>query len=226
MAKQWTQKEINKLKALKKEGLSYKKIASKLTRSINAIRTKSSELGLTQSVNYYSDEEIRDLKQMVYDGLSDREIANKLNRSVNSISSKRKKLGIKKEAGILNKKDVKKLKSMLDEGYDISEIANELNKNFFSVSNKAKELNFKVNKKENEDYKVVKNCLIVLKLIDSEKNINRKDLAEICDVCPRTISRYLKILNDIGYNIEYNWNYGCYELDYEDSKLDFLDVVF
>jgi len=224
MAKQWTQKEIKKLKSLKEKGLKYKQIADKLNRSVNAIKIRASELGLTDPVDYYSEKEIETLKQMALNGFSDSEIADKLNRSRDSVMFKRKKLGIRRKTGTWSNHEIQKLKDMLDKEYDISEIAIKLNRNFLSVSNKVKELNYKVEEKDNKHYKIVKNCLVVLKIISEGKNVNRNDLAEVCNVHPRTISRYLNILREIGYDIRYNQNNRCYELNKQNSKLEFLNV--
>ena len=69
-----------------------------------------------------------------------------------------------------------------------------------------------------EEYRIVRNCLLILKVINDGHEVSRNDLAEICGgVSKRTIDRYLVILRDIGYNVSYNSHSRCYEIKNNDD---------
>ena|SRR5690554_1066411 len=88
---------------------------------------------------------------------------------------------------------------------------------------KVKELK-KQYKPSSGDYRVIRNCLLILRIINDGYKVNQNDLAEICgNVSTRTIARYLKTLREVGYEISYNHHYRCYELVNKDNvNLDYL----
>lgn len=65
---------------------------------------------------------------------------------------------------------------------------------------------------KNKPYRIVTNCFIILKDLGEGKSCKRKDYAARFGVNERTVSRYLKVLQDAGFKIEYNFSSGSYEL--------------
>ena len=67
-------------------------------------------------------------------------------------------------------------------------------------------------KYRDKEYRIIKNCLIILKVIHDGKQVRVVDLAEMFKVSHRTIYRYLNILREVGYEIEYNKEIKSYEI--------------
>ena len=77
---------------------------------------------------------------------------------------------------------------------------------------------------QNGESRIVRNCLLILKVINSGRQVNRNDLKLICGVnSTRTITRYINVLRNVGYKIEYNSKNKCFEIVNKDIDLNFLD---
>jgi len=70
----------------------------------------------------------------------------------------------------------------------------------------------KKSKFKQEQYRIIKNCLIVLKIIHDGKQVQSADLAETLNVSRHTVYRYLNVLRGVGYKIEYNQEAKSYEI--------------
>ena len=70
----------------------------------------------------------------------------------------------------------------------------------------------KKSKFKQEEYRIIKNCLIILKVIHDGKQVRVADFAEMFKVSHRTIYRYLNVLREVGYEIEYNKEAKSYEI--------------
>lgn len=93
-----TPKDIDEIIRLRKEGLSYKAIANKVSRSHHAVKWVCADNGAAKTgittLNWTPDED-KKLKQLVSDGASYREISAAIGRSVYAIRQRQKSLGIK-----------------------------------------------------------------------------------------------------------------------------------
>lgn len=74
-------------------------------------------------------------------------------------------------------------------------------------------INETANIKSDDTKKVAKRCLLILKMINDGKQLNCNILAEILGVSTRTVSRYIEILNAVGYKVKYNYKQKCYVIE-------------
>lgn len=63
---------------------------------------------------------------------------------------------------------------------------------------------YKKNKKVNDFSKNIMQALIILKMIREKSGIKTRELAELCEISPRSIQRYIETLRMSGEFIEYD----------------------
>ena len=84
----WTDAELDRLTALRKEGHTYTQIAPQVGHSVYACQRMGQKLKLPQKYSPWNDSEVSAVARMTRQGYTSGEIARKLNRTKDSITGK------------------------------------------------------------------------------------------------------------------------------------------
>lgn len=121
--REWTDEDVESLKAYVDEGLSYKEIGEKLNRSMTAVQQKAQKLGIARYRAFTQDE--LDFLRAYYLDLTTPELAAELERTENAISARLHILKLRRPRHEWTTEEDIKLVSMLDT-HSLEEIAYEL----------------------------------------------------------------------------------------------------
>ena len=85
---EWTDEELDRLTALRKEGVTYTQIAPQVGHSVYACQRMGQKLKLPQKYSPWNDSEVSAVARMSRQGYTSGEIAMKLNRTKDSVTGK------------------------------------------------------------------------------------------------------------------------------------------
>lgn len=121
--REWSDEDIEKLKALVDEGLSYKEIGEKLNRSMASVQQKAYKLGIARNRAFTQDE--LDFLQAYYLDLTTPELAAELERTEQAVSTRLYMMKLRRPRHEWTSAEDTKLVAMLDT-HSLEEIAYEL----------------------------------------------------------------------------------------------------
>lgn len=121
--REWTDEDIESLKAYVDEGLSYKEIGEKLNRSMTAVQQKAQKLGIARYRAFTQDE--LDFLRAYYLDLTTPELAAELERTENAIAARLHILKLRRPRHEWTSEEDTMLVAMLDT-HSLDEIAHEL----------------------------------------------------------------------------------------------------
>jgi len=107
----WSENEVKLLKKLYQDK-SVRNIADKLGRSLKAVKSKASAIGLTrEGPRFWSNQEMARLKKL-HSNKTNKDIAKQLGRSVWAVAAKAHKLGLTEKPRVWSKKELNLLKRL------------------------------------------------------------------------------------------------------------------
>lgn len=69
-----------------------------------------------------------------------------------------------------------------------------------------------MDKRKDDNYRIIKNCLTIVKDLSEGKEFNSLDFAAKFGVSKRTVHRYIEVLREVGFKIEYDYKLKSYYL--------------